>query len=122
MRPPPWLLALAVFAAACSMPPLLGGKVRSAQIRDGEYTGVYKDFPNTVEVRVVIGDGMILECEVTDTKGVFKKTGAETTIPRRIVEAQSTNVDAVSGATNLSRVIMNAAQQALDKSEQAPSP
>ncbi len=37
-------------------------------------------------------------------------------IPGMIVEAQRADVDAVSGATNSSRVIMNAVQNALDVS------
>ena len=117
MKGSTWLPALTILAVACSMPPLLGGQIRSAHVVDGEFAGTYKDFPNTVDVRVVVAGGKIVECEVTDTKGVFKRTGAETTIPKRIIENQSTEVDAVSGATNLSRVIMNAVQDALDKSE-----
>jgi len=109
------LAALALMTAACAMPPILGGRIRSGQVPDGEYIGKYHDFPNTARVRVVVSEGAITECAVTDVKGVFRKTGAEVTIPRRIVESQSTDVDAVSGATNFSRVIMNAAQAALDK-------
>ncbi|MBE9570731.1 MAG: FMN-binding protein, partial [Proteobacteria bacterium] len=36
-------------------------------------------------------------------------------IPGRIVSEQSTVVDAVTGATNSSRVIMNAVQRAVEK-------
>ena len=117
--PRPHILLAALFVAACSLPPVLGEGARYANIRDGEYVGEYSDFPNGATVRVVVKDGRIAECEVVDTDGVFKETGAETEIPSRIIEKQSTDVDAVSGATNLSRVIMNAAQKALD---QATSP
>ena len=40
---------------------------------------------------------------------------AEATIVERIIASQSTKVDAVSGATNSSRVIMNAVQNAIEK-------
>ena len=40
---------------------------------------------------------------------------AELIIPGRIIEKQSTDVDAVSGATNSSHVIMNAVQKAIEK-------
>lgn len=110
-----WLACTAFVVLACSMPPVLGGKINSALLRDGEYTGKYKDFPNSAEVRVVLEDGKIVTCDVVDFGGVLKKTYAEDRIPERIVDGQSTDVDAVSGATNFSRVIMNAAQKALDK-------
>jgi len=41
---------------------------------------------------------------------------ANSVIPARIVEKQSTDVDALSGATNSSHVIMNAVQRAVEKS------
>jgi uncharacterized protein with FMN-binding domain len=40
---------------------------------------------------------------------------ADPIIQERIIESQSTNVDAVSGATNSSYVIMNAVQKAVEK-------
>ena len=111
----PWFVLAAFVALACSMPPVLGGRINSALVRDGEYSGKYRDFPNSAKVSVVVENGKIVACEVVDFGGVLKKTYAEDRIPKRIVEDQSTDVDAVSGATNFSRVIMNAAQKALDK-------
>ncbi len=111
----PWFVLAAFVVLACSMPPVLGGRINSALVRDGEYTGKYRDFPNSAEVRVVVEDGKIVACDVVDFGGVLKKTYAEDRIPDRIVDGQSTDVDAVSGATNFSRVIMNAAQKALDQ-------
>jgi uncharacterized protein with FMN-binding domain len=49
---------------------------------------------------------------------VLKETGAEAEIPKRIVAAQSTDVDAISGATQLSRAIMNAAEAAVAQAKQ----
>ena len=56
-------------------------------------------------------DNMLKVVEHTARKGIK----AEPIIPERIIENQSTNVDAVSGATNSSYVIMNAVQKAVEK-------
>ena len=48
-------------------------------------------------------------------EGAWKGSKAESPIIKRIIENQSTDVDAVSGATNSSRVIMNAGQRAIEK-------
>ncbi|MDX1358727.1 MAG: FMN-binding protein [Clostridia bacterium] len=42
---------------------------------------------------------------------------AEKTIPERIIDQQSTRVDAVSGATRSSIAIMNAVEDALQKAK-----
>jgi uncharacterized protein with FMN-binding domain len=103
----------ALVAGACSVAPALGGPVAPGSLADGTYEGDYRAFPDHVWVEIEVADGGIAECAVTRTRGVLKKTGAETEIPRRIVVAQSTAVDAVSGATQLSRAIMNAAEDAV---------
>ena len=43
---------------------------------------------------------------------------AEPVIPQRIIEQQSTRMDAVSGATNSSNVIMNAVHKAVEKAKE----
>ena len=65
----PWLALAAFTVLACSMPPILGGRINSALVRDGEYTGKYRDFPNSAEVRVVVEDGKIVACDVVDFGG-----------------------------------------------------
>jgi fumarate reductase flavoprotein subunit len=111
-------VAVAAFAAcACSLAPVLGGPIEPGAIADGTYEGDYRAFPDHVWVEVEIADGGIAECAVTKTRGVLKETGAETEIPRRIVAAQSTDVDAISGATQLSRAIMNAAEAAITQAK-----
>jgi uncharacterized protein with FMN-binding domain len=108
-----WSVAAAIFGTACSMAPVIGGPVEPGEVADGRYEGDYRVFPDHVWVELEIADGGIAECAVTRTRGVLKETGAEVEIPRRIVDAQSTDVDAVSGATRLSRAIMNAAETAV---------
>jgi len=103
----------AIVACACSVASVLGGPVEPGKVADGRYEGDYRAFPDHVWVEVEIADGRIADCAVTKTRGVFRETGAETEIPKRIVAAQSTDVDAVSGATQLSHAIMNAAETAI---------
>jgi uncharacterized protein with FMN-binding domain len=106
-------------AGACSMAPVLGGPIEPGAIADGTYEGDYRAFPDHVWVKVEISDGRIAGCAVTKTRGVLKETGAETEVPKRIVAAQSTDVDAISGATQLSRAIMNATEAAIAKAKPA---
>ena len=64
----------------------------------------------------------IKEKRITDIEIVehstWKGKKAEPVIPKSIIDNQTTEVDAVSGATNSSRVIMNAVQKAIEKSYQ----
>jgi len=117
-----WPAAALLAACACSVAPVLGGPVEPGVIADGAYTGESRVFPDHVWVEVEIKGGRIAECAVTKTRGVLRRTGAEEEIPRRIVAAQSTDVDAVSGATRLSRAIMNAAEAAIVQAKPARPP
>ncbi|MCP4601040.1 MAG: FMN-binding protein [Proteobacteria bacterium] len=103
-------------AVACSMAPVLGKKANSSQFADGVYDGEYSSFPNSAKVRVTIENSKIVKVELLKHIGSSRGNEAEPIIPQRIIEEQSTDVDAVSGATNSSRVIMNAAWDAISKS------
>jgi uncharacterized protein with FMN-binding domain len=107
-------LALAFAVAACSIAPALGGRLATQRIADGVYEGEFSSFPNSARVRVTVEGGRIAKVEVLESFGSWIATGVEKTIPERIVADQSTSVDAVTGATNSSRVIMNAAEEALE--------
>lgn len=97
------------------------GTSDSAQDRDGSYAdGTYEDsaegFGGEVDVRVTVESGKISSIEVTSAQ---KEDGAylamaEDIIPA-IIEAQSADVDTISGATFSSTAIKNATQKALDK-------
>jgi uncharacterized protein with FMN-binding domain len=108
-------LALAAVVAACSIAPVLGGRLQGRGVPDGVYEGEFSSFPDSARVRVTVEGGRIAKVEVLESFGSWIATGAEKTIPERIVTDQSTSVDAVTGATNSSRVIMNAAEEALRK-------
>ena len=113
-----WIVIVAL-VVACSPAPLLGNRARSEGLNDGEFEGKFKSFPNSAKVKVIIVDGKITEVEMLKHGASSRGRPAAEKIPGMIVEAQRADVDAVSGATNSSRVIMNAVQNALDISMDA---
>jgi uncharacterized protein with FMN-binding domain len=64
---------------------------------------------------VTIHSGRIIDAELISHFSSWKGRKAEEIILKRIIKHQSTRVDAVTGATNSSRVIMNAVQRAVEK-------
>jgi uncharacterized protein with FMN-binding domain len=103
------------FSAACRTAQLPAETSPRATTADGVYEGRYSSWPNSAMVRVSVKDGRITDIVIVRHVASWIGKKAEPVIPVRIIEAQSTRVDAVSGATNSSRVIMNAVQDALDK-------
>jgi len=101
--------------AGCQIAPLMGTPVVSEGLRDGVYEGEYRKGINNAVVKVIIADGRITDIELVKHFSSWIGNNANTVIPTRIVKQQSTRVDAVSGATNSSRVIMNAVQKAVEK-------
>ncbi|MCD8191095.1 MAG: FMN-binding protein, partial [Clostridiales bacterium] len=88
----------------------------SATWADGTYTGSAKGFGGTIKVQVTIKDGKITAIQVLshsgETASYFSKAKA---IISRILNAQSPNVDTVSGATYSSTGIREAVKAALKK-------
>ena len=87
-----------------------------AGYKDGTYTGEADGFGGTVAVEVTVKEGKIEAVEVTSAE---KEDGAylamaEDIIPK-IIEAQSAEVDTISGATFSSTGIKNAAEKALEQ-------
>ena len=111
-----WLVLTALMLVACATarPPIPLGPVPDSGLADGVYQGKSEIFPCMAEVEIVIRDNRLVGVRmVRERSGLGGK--AKEVIPGRIVQAQSTRVDAVSGATRSSRVIMEAVQNALDK-------
>ena len=106
---------LILSSAGCQIAPLMGTPVLSEGLKDGVYEGEYRKGINKAVVKVIITDGRIAEIELVKHTASCIGNKANEIIPREIVEQQSTRVDAVSGATNSSRVIMNAVQKAIEK-------
>jgi Uncharacterized protein conserved in bacteria len=87
----------------------------SIALSDGTFTGEATGYRAGLKVSVVIKDNSIISVDVTDHNEVKSRYYATpiAVIPTEIVEAQSTNVDVISGATCTSIGIMNAVNDAL---------
>lgn len=83
---------------------------------DGRWEGRAKGFGGMITVLVTVENGTISEIEITSADGEDKAylSMAEDIIPK-IIEAQSAEVDTISGATFSSTGIKNAAEQALEQ-------
>jgi len=107
-------ILLAIFFAGCAATPMIGGPLEQRKLKAGTYEGVYRGGPNKAVVRVTIKDNRIVHIEMVEHWELWGKEAESLTL-KRIIEQQSTQVDAVSGATNSSLVIMNAVQRAVEK-------
>ena len=86
-----------------------------SKLNDGTYTGEAAGMSPGLKVSVVVADGKISSVDVTEhaeTEG-YSEPALEQ-IPGAIVEKNSTDVDAVSGATLTSNAIKEAVDQALE--------
>lgn len=86
---------------------------------DGRWEGGAKGFGGMITVLVTVENGTISEIEITSADGEDKAylSMAEDIIPK-IIEAQSADVDTVSGATFSSTRIRDAVSEALKQAEQ----
>lgn len=84
---------------------------------DGIYYGEGQGFRPGLKVEVEISDNRIKTIKVVSHNEVGPQywRRATTMIPKAIIKAQSTDVDAVGGATYTSRGIMDAVENALSK-------
>ncbi len=97
-------------------------QVDISKIADGSYEGSAKGFSGIIKVKVAVKAGKIADIEVveiTDDGGATSKAVPETI--QRIIEKQSPDVDAVSGATYASKGIMDAVRNALANAAAAKS-
>ena len=81
-----------------------------------EYIGEAQSFGGTLRVKVTMDGDKIAKIDIlshSDTAGVCNP--AYDTVPGKIIEAQSTNVDAATNATISSKAIMSAVEDALSK-------
>jgi uncharacterized protein with FMN-binding domain len=107
-----------VILAGCKSAAVIGGPVDGSGLSDGVFRGECKAGPNKAVVDVTIWDRRIERVDLIE-HDAWKGHKADTLIVKRIVADQSTKVDAVSGATNSSNVIMNAVEAAVVKSRAA---
>ena len=92
------------------------GNGGSANYKDGTYTGEADGFGGTIQVEVKIEKSKIAEINVISAE---KEDGAYLSMAKdiipKIIDAQSADVDTISGATFSSTGIKNASEQALEK-------
>lgn len=112
-----WLLLSGTLLFSCAPTSVMGAPVNLEKMNDGVYEGSYRGGPNKASVKVTIKDKKIFNIEIVEHQA-WKGKKAELPISERIIATQSTRVDAVSGATNSSHVIMNAVQKAIEKAYQ----
>lgn len=96
----------------CAVPKIVGGLILKDSIKDGIYDGEARVEPVKVLARVTIQNQRVTNIGLIEHRN-WKGKAAENIIPRRIIDEQSTNVDAVSGATVGSTAIMNAVNDAI---------
>lgn len=88
----------------------------STNYKDGTYTGEADGFGGTIQVEVKIEKSKIVEINVISAE---KEDGAYLSMAKdiipKIIDAQSADIDTISGATFSSTGIKNASEQALEK-------
>ena len=92
----------------------LGAKVTAASVNDGVYQGSAAGRNGEISVEVTVTDGAIANVTVlehTETEELSDPAIAD--VPAAIVDANSTDVDVVSGATLTSKGIIAAVDEAL---------
>ncbi len=112
-----WVL-VAVFSCigyACQIARPAGAPLKPDRVRDGVYLGESRSGLNSAAVSVTFKEGRIQSIRILRQFASWKGEAVERIIPARIVEQQSTRVDAVSGATHSSVILMNAVQDAVEK-------
>ena len=86
--------------------------------KDGTYEGTGKGNNGDIKVEVTVKDGNIVSIELTEhgeTEGIYE--AAEKGVVAAIIKTQTPEVDAVSGATNSSKGIMEAVTDALKEAK-----
>lgn len=92
------------------MPTVQIGAVSFSELKDGTYTGSFDAKIVSATVEVVIKDGMMTD--VTLLKHKFERGKPAEAILDKVLENQSLQVDVVSGATQSSKTILKAIENA----------
>jgi uncharacterized protein with FMN-binding domain len=85
-----------------------------SQIPDGVYEGEYAAIPVAAVVAVTVQDGKVLAIDLLRHDNGQGK--AAEVIPDHVVQAQSLQVDVITGATYSSKAILKAIEMALEQS------
>lgn len=84
-----------------------------SKISDGTYLGSFDALEVGADVKVKVDNHKITAIKIVHHKNERGKKAE--VIPERVISAQSLQVDTVSGATNSSKVILKAIDNALEK-------
>jgi len=107
------LLARRVAKVQAKLDMLEMGAIEPGKLTDGRHRGSSLGYTGPLDVTVTVRGGRIADIAVQHTEKIHQN--APEIIPRRIVEAQSLKIDAITGATVTSQAIVDAAFQALKK-------
>jgi uncharacterized protein with FMN-binding domain len=99
-------------AARAALRKLAAGGIELARVPDGTYRGEAFGYNAPVGVRLTVEAGRCTALHVTDLDDK-RPLDAYRVLPERILETQSLEVDAVTGATVTSRAIVSAAVEAV---------
>ena len=86
-------------------------KIDLSEVPDGSHMGEYSSFPVMAKVNVIVKNNQIISVELLSYRHGQNMKLDE--LPDRIVQAQSLDVDAVSGATLTSKTVLLAVERAL---------
>ena len=92
---------------------LEAGDFADAGLKDGTFKGTSLGYTGNINVTVTVQDGRLTNIDVQHTEKIDQ--GAAYIIPRWIVNAQSLQVDGISGATITKDAIVNATYRALKR-------
>ena len=109
------VLALMLVVSGCA------SKNETSGFKAGTYTGSAKAFTDELSVEVVLTADAIESVTVTASKEEGPGLGAVENLPAKIVEAQSTNIDGISGATITSDALKAAVNAALESAGVDPT-
>ena len=93
-----------------------GTETDQAVYTDGNWEGIGMGFGGDIKVAVSVSDGRIISVEILEAKAedaAYLKMAETLTLD--IVDAQSTEIDTISGATYSSKGILDAVSDALSK-------
>lgn len=89
------------------------GSVDMDNLQDGTYTGSGTGFTGTITVQVTISGGKMTDIQIVSSEDSGSWFESAKGVIQRVLNAQSTDVDVVSGATYSSRGILQAIRNAL---------
>lgn len=88
-------------------------KIDLSKVANGNYSGSFDALEVGADVKVTVDNHKITDIKIVHHKNVRGKQAE--VMPKRVIAAQSLQVDTVSGATNSSKVILKAIDNALEK-------